>query len=283
MTKIEFFNILMDGLKDFPESKLNDIIYFYENKFSLGLSNGKSEFEIINELGDPNLIVSQYRNEYLENNIPSYSDNNNIIYDANFTEEIVPSNPTLSAIENKDEDLKLEDNFYTFDKYESSSNYENNENTNSQYNSGSFNNTDASQKDNYSNDNYSKDKNSSAKKIRLDSNSILRICIIVLSIIIFSPILTSILGFIIGIFGMAIGLLFGSIGILIGGTFTSFLGVPDVPQFIANFPFPVIVLFTLASIVLSIFFIILFYYITKAVFRGLRHLFRKLKSEGGIL
>ena len=53
MNQNEFFNILMDGLKDFPEIKLQDIISYYENSFTLGLAAGKTEEEIINELGNP--------------------------------------------------------------------------------------------------------------------------------------------------------------------------------------------------------------------------------------
>ena len=66
MNQNEFFNILMDGLKDFPEIKLQDIISYYENNFRLGLASGKTEQEILSELGDPNLIVNKYRNEDLE-------------------------------------------------------------------------------------------------------------------------------------------------------------------------------------------------------------------------
>ena len=71
MDQNEFFNILMDGLKDFPEIKLQDVISYYENRFILGLAAGKTEEEILNELGDPNLIVNNYRNENLKASINS--------------------------------------------------------------------------------------------------------------------------------------------------------------------------------------------------------------------
>ena len=71
MNQNEFFNILMDGLKDFPEIKLQDIISYYENNFRLGLASGKTEEEILNELGNPNLIVNKYRNEDLKTPINS--------------------------------------------------------------------------------------------------------------------------------------------------------------------------------------------------------------------
>lgn len=56
MTQNEFFNILMDGLKDFPEIKLQDIISYYENYFKTRLTVGRTEDDIAKELGNPNLI-----------------------------------------------------------------------------------------------------------------------------------------------------------------------------------------------------------------------------------
>ena len=69
MNQNEFFNLLMDGLKDFPEIRLQDIISYYENNFALGLASGKTEQEIINELGNPNLIVDKYRKMLGHNSI----------------------------------------------------------------------------------------------------------------------------------------------------------------------------------------------------------------------
>uniref|UniRef100_UPI002634B601 DUF1700 domain-containing protein n=1 Tax=Clostridium sp. TaxID=1506 RepID=UPI002634B601 len=71
MNQNEFFNILMDGLKDFPEMELHDIISYYENSFTLGLAAGKTEEEIVNQLGNPSLIVTKYRNEDLKTPINS--------------------------------------------------------------------------------------------------------------------------------------------------------------------------------------------------------------------
>ena len=113
-------------------------------------------------------------------------------------------------------------------------------------------------------------------------DKLLKICIIILSIIIFFPFLTSILGTIIGILGVALSLLIGSIGILIGGTFTSLIGIPNIPQFIADFPYPAIVLTTLGSICLSIFLIFIFYYSCKLFFRLCQKIFSFLKSKGGL-
>lgn len=66
MNKNEFFKILREGLNDFPEKELQDILYDYEEHFSNAMADGKTEEEIINELGDPYVIVNQYRNGYIQ-------------------------------------------------------------------------------------------------------------------------------------------------------------------------------------------------------------------------
>ena len=79
MNQNEFFNILMDDLKDFPEEKLQDIISHYEKKFTAGFISGITEEEIIKELGTPKLIVEKYRNEQLNTNLNSELSTNDII------------------------------------------------------------------------------------------------------------------------------------------------------------------------------------------------------------
>lgn len=66
MTKELFLEILRDGLSDFPEGELSDILYDYKEHFDVGFASGKSEEEIIKELGEPHDIVHQYRNGYLK-------------------------------------------------------------------------------------------------------------------------------------------------------------------------------------------------------------------------
>ena len=66
MNKTEFFKILEEGLNDFPNQELQDILYDYKEHFTNALSEGKSEEEIILELGDPYVIVNQYRNGYIK-------------------------------------------------------------------------------------------------------------------------------------------------------------------------------------------------------------------------
>ena len=233
MNQNEFFNILMDGLKDFPEIKLQDIISYYENNFRLGLASGKTEQEILSELGDPNLIVNKYRNEDLET-------------------------PTRDAYITPD------------------NNNNNNNNNYSNYNSKFNNNRSSDSNSSNFNDQIPKNKTS-----QFNVNTLLKISIVILSLIIFFPVITGIIGCIFGLLGVAIGILFGSIGLLIGGTFTSFVGGPNVPMFVANFPYPVIVLFSLGSISLSIILSLIFYYLCKFFIRISVKSFKSLKSKGG--
>lgn len=328
MTQNEFFNILMDGLKDFPEAKLQEIISYYQNNFSLELSAGKTEEEIISELGNPNLIVNKYRNEYLDipvnsesfsddssvdSNVDKYFSTNNIIYTkdknmvtSNKSNDLysdfksndgfneVSSNSSKNFFKtdnNKLNDFKVSDsyeginsndNFYNLETLDSlrdnlESNYNSIDQSNSNYNSNSSN-----YSFNNSNFNNKQNSNNADNRIsRFNVNTILKICIVILSLIIFFPIITGIIGCIIGLLGVAISILVASIGVLVGGTFTSFIGLPNVPAFVANFPYPVIVLFSLGSISLSILLILLFYYLCKFFVRISIKIYHSLKSEGG--
>lgn len=298
MNQNEFFNILMDGLKDLPESKLRELVSYYDNQFTHGKSLGKTEEEIIAELGNPNLIVNQYKSEFLdindisipfetESNTDASIKNTEIINDKisdnigtdniintisdNYFNNINSINNSKIAID--DEILSTADipenndfyNLYTSNQPVKSdeSNYDNN--------------TSDSQNYNYSST------NSSPKNSQSKVNLILKICIIVVTLLIFSPVITGIIGCIIGLFGIAISILVGSIGLLIGGTFTSLVNVPNVPMFVANFPYPVIVLFSLGSISLSLFLTLVFYYLCKFFVRLLIKAYRALKLKGGDL
>ena len=66
MNKMEFFKILEEGLIDFPAHELQEILYDYKEHFSNAQSDGKTEEEIIEELGDPCTIVNQYRSNYIQ-------------------------------------------------------------------------------------------------------------------------------------------------------------------------------------------------------------------------
>lgn len=81
MNKTEFLTIISNGLCDFPEKIRKDILADYEEHFSSGLAEGKTESEIINELGDPHKIVKSYRENYFSR---FNKDNTNVVnnYDA---------------------------------------------------------------------------------------------------------------------------------------------------------------------------------------------------------
>lgn len=66
MNRDEFLNIIKEGLKDFPEMELNDILYDYREHFDAALASGKSNEEIIRELGNPEDLVNQYRSGYIQ-------------------------------------------------------------------------------------------------------------------------------------------------------------------------------------------------------------------------
>jgi uncharacterized membrane protein len=322
----------VDGFKDLPESKLRDIISYYDNKFTQGLSLGKSEEEIISELGNPNLIVNQYRNEFLDAediSTPFYTDNtknsnnfsistndniNNYINDEsnNINPEInlnstdfisspeITTDDTLSTanISDNNNDFTLIDNInedsilVPDNNLNNSSSFKPYENVNSNDNFYSLyteNSPVKNKEDNYdsnssSNRNHNPNGgNSSSRSSHSTVNLILKFCIVALTLLIFSPVITGIIGCIIGLLGVAISILVGSIGLLVGGTFTSLVGVPNVPMFVANFPYPVIVLFSLGSISLSLFLTLVFYYLCKFFVRLSIKAYRSLKFKGGDL
>lgn len=243
MNKNEFFNFLIDSLKDIPEKKLQDIILYYENLFDSEMSSGKSENEIVNNLGNLDVLIKKYKDDSIINE-PVID-----MTEPFFNTELYDNN-----------DLKFPKSYIIPN--------ESNNNDNS-YSSTNSKSTD--------NDSSNSIPNTTIKKT-VSTNSILKVGILILSIIVFAPILTSILGVVMGVFGSAIGLLLGSIGVLIGGTFTSFAGIPNIPHFISNFPYPVLVLFCLGSITLSIMLFILFFYLVKALIICIKKLYSLLMS-----
>lgn len=103
MTKELFLEILKDGLSDFPQGELSDILYDYKEHFDVGFASGKNEDEIIQELGEPHDIVAQYRNGYLkqfESNDESKEDTNNDS-NSNNSSEKTTSNHNESTTYNK--------------------------------------------------------------------------------------------------------------------------------------------------------------------------------------
>ena len=80
MTQNEFFNIIMDELKELPELELQKLISFYKNKISTEVSHGKSEEEVIKSFGDPYLICLNCKNNGMdtENSKDKYSISSNV-------------------------------------------------------------------------------------------------------------------------------------------------------------------------------------------------------------
>lgn len=75
MNKDEFLKIISEGLNDFPSEELNEIISDYEGHFRDALSDGRTEEEIINNLGDAFVIVNRYRSGYVQS-VPQYKNSN---------------------------------------------------------------------------------------------------------------------------------------------------------------------------------------------------------------
>jgi uncharacterized membrane protein len=60
MNRAEFLNSLNSQLSRLSQEERNDILYDYEEHFSIGLEQGKTEEEIAKSLGDPRLISRQF-------------------------------------------------------------------------------------------------------------------------------------------------------------------------------------------------------------------------------
>lgn len=64
MNKNEFINKLDSSLKGISYEDRKEIIFDYEEHFSIGIQQGKTEEEIAAALGDPILLAKQFRKEY---------------------------------------------------------------------------------------------------------------------------------------------------------------------------------------------------------------------------
>lgn len=60
MNKEEFLTSIKNSLEGIPEKELKDILYDYEEHFTIGLAEGKTEEQICEELGDPKEIGRNY-------------------------------------------------------------------------------------------------------------------------------------------------------------------------------------------------------------------------------
>ncbi len=64
MNRIDFITKLDNYLKGVTYDDKKEIIYDYEEHFTIGIEQGKTEEEISNALGDPKLIAKQFKNDY---------------------------------------------------------------------------------------------------------------------------------------------------------------------------------------------------------------------------
>lgn len=70
--KEEFMDALRHYLNDFSDSEREDILYDYEEHFRIGIESGKSEDELIKELGSPRDIAAQYKTSEDETEFDSH-------------------------------------------------------------------------------------------------------------------------------------------------------------------------------------------------------------------
>ncbi|HEY5585778.1 MAG TPA: DUF1700 domain-containing protein [Ruminiclostridium sp.] len=64
MNKIEFISKLDYSLKGISYEDKKEIIYDYEEHFTVGIEQGKMEEDIAEALGDPKMIAKQFKNDY---------------------------------------------------------------------------------------------------------------------------------------------------------------------------------------------------------------------------
>ena len=67
MTREDYIKALKSALLSLPASDIADICGDFEEHFSIGLSQGKTEHEISAELGDPSVVAATYFDEDLAN------------------------------------------------------------------------------------------------------------------------------------------------------------------------------------------------------------------------
>ncbi|GEM_PF-1241610 len=96
MNRKVYLEQLKFALQGMPNDELQDILYDYEEHFDIGLSKGKSEEEISNELGDPQEVANNYK--IISNPVnydKNYNKNNN--YSNDNTSKII-SQKTLPIL-----------------------------------------------------------------------------------------------------------------------------------------------------------------------------------------
>lgn len=99
MTKTEFLQQLYNLLGVLPADERDDIIADFEEHFSVGTSEGKSEEQICSELGDPKSCAAQYLKDEPKSSDASYGagQNGNPRYETKVSDVIGASQSTRNA------------------------------------------------------------------------------------------------------------------------------------------------------------------------------------------
>lgn len=269
MSKNEFLSILANGLKDFPEKELADIIFDYQEHFTVGLSNGKTEEEIIDELGNPYELVYQYRSAYLEkvqtneDTTSSYTEDDTKFYGDVKYETVSDEENTKESKEDPIEDSKektfedTEDYKYNFSKEE----------TENKKDSRSF------------------------KNFSFSGKVLIKFILIVIALIFLAPLALGAGACAIGLFIAFVALLgaliIGGLAISVSGILVILskigivvIGASSTPAFITDFPNSVIILFIIGSLSLTALLAMLSYYLIKWVLFSIINLFKKTNKGG---
>ena len=254
MNKNEFLSILASGLKDFPEKELADILFDYLEHFTIGKSNGKTEEEIIKELGTPYEIVYQYRSAYLE-------------------KVALDDEPDTSKY--TEDDTK----FYGDVNYETVCDDNFTKKDNSQHKSESAAQTTKNKKTGF------------FQNFAINEKSVLKIILIIIGCIFLSPFILGFGGMAFGLFAGFVGILIGLVGcgfaltvsgiaVILSKVGLVVIGATDTPKFILDFPNSVIILFIIGSIALTVLLGMLVYYFVKWVIISIVNIFKK-NNKGG--
>lgn len=79
MNKNDFLKELSSLLSSLPSDERQEILFDYEEHFSIGIEEGKTEEEIISSLGTPKTIAKQYKANYIVNQAVANPSPSNIL------------------------------------------------------------------------------------------------------------------------------------------------------------------------------------------------------------
>lgn len=239
MTRNEFFNAIMNEIAYIPEKKLQEIITYYNSVFDSELAKGRTEEDIIKSFGDINKLINDFK-----------SNSNGKLYTP--IEQIESFKPDLST-ENYTQPMKNQPTeiINVVDNSELKETPIKQTDKNPVYKIGECSNNPL-------------------------INGFLKLSIFIAGVVILFPVLSAIIGFILGLFGTSLGLFTGSLGILIGRSFFDITLIPEIPTFITAFPYPALVFFCLGTMCLGILMFFSLLYISKALIVFLRNIFIKV-------